>query len=621
MTKEIERDPFFKLVMSNLTGSADYKPDKDWVKAWRVAQRDIEIYGKQAASAWDSICSKLKKDEINKVTLNVAFATDPYNPDRRLRLEIKGWGGKGDIEFVICVPSKIGGHENVFFMRRIQMKDEVKRLNITEEVRLWIAGKIYEAEEKLFAKVNSSNEETGTAKIVLWKGRFWNVADGEDINYFCKDTDTEKNKTLADSNTKGFLFDTEFPYGTKNLRIVVFPDYAILCEIAQKSEQILYDDGDYKPATMSFEDLKLLEQLYRDGRSGLPDFVFDGIRESMNVAEEQLTAEGGLVDVAESKILSQDKIRDVDKLEEWIENTKSECVASWKLDGCAVRLHYKGGNLVSAETKGKARDVTDLMRLVLPHNLVKINCWPAFLTKEKWILTDWWVTGELVTNFGHRQDSAGFLLRKDAQDKETADIAERLKFVVYDSNIYEAEKGGRKFTYAGVLGHIGKLGFETVECRTISHAEEIVNGRFERSCPAPGGIDTDGVVIRINTIDRYLKAGATSHHPKGSIAFKFEDEWKGVNVGGFEVRLGDNNVYKVICKLERDVRFGEKKISTACTQFKNTEIKQNWNYTASKYDWEVRIGDKWVALRDIRRVEVCLRGKVIPQFRIREELL
>lgn len=614
MAKKIEIDPFFKLVMSNLTGTPDYKPDKDWVKAWQVAASDIEIYGKQAASAWGSICGKLKRDEINKVTLNVVFVTDRYNPDRRLRLEIKGWGGKGDIEFVICVPSKIGGHENVFFMRRIQMKEEVTRLNITEEVRLWIEGRIYEAEEKLFAKVNSTDEGTRTAKIVLWKKRFWNVADGEDINYFCKDTDTDTNKMLLDSCEKGFMFDTELPYDTKELRIVIFPDSAVLLEL-RKSEQILYDEGDYKPASMSFENLELLEKLYRDGKSGLPDFVFDEIRESMNVAEEQLS------DVAESKILSQDKIRDVGKLEEWIENTKSECVASWKLDGCAVRLHYKGGNLVSAETKGKARDVTDLMKLVLPYNLVKISRVPAFLPKEKWALTDWWVTGELVTNFGHRQDSAGFLLRKDTQSPETMDIAERLRFVVYDSNIYEADKGGRKFTYAGVLGHIGKLGFETVECRTINHAEEIVNGRFERACPAPGGIDTDGVVIRINTMERYLKAGATSHHPKGSIAFKFEDEWKSVNAGGFEVRLGDNNVYKVICKLERDVRFGEKKVSTACTQFKNTEIKQNWNYTAFKYDWEVRIGDKWVALRDIRRVEVCLRGKVIPQFRIREELL
>lgn len=613
MAKEIKRDPFFKLVMSNLTDNPDYKPDKGWAKAWGIAQRDIEIYGKQAAAAWDSICDKLKKAEINKVTLNVSLATEPYSLARFVKFEIKGWGGKGDIEFVICVPNTIGRCENPFFMKRIQMEDEVTKLNITDEVRFWIAGKIFEAEDRLFAKVNSSNKGTENAKIVLWKGRFWNVADGNDINYFCKDTDTDKNEMLRDSNTKGFMFDTEFPYNTKEFRITILPNFAILSRIWER-DQILYDDGDYKPTQMSFGDLELLEELYRNGKSGLPDFVFDEIRESMNVPEEQLS------DVAESKILSQDKIRDVDKLEEWIENTKSECVASWKLDGCAIRLHYKGGNFISAETKGKARDVTELMKLVLPYNLTKINSVPRIVPKEKWVLTDWWVTGELVTNFGHRQDSAGFLLRKDAQDNETKDIAERLKFVVYDSNLYEVALS-EQLTYTKVLDTVRRLGFETVECKTISHAEEIINGRFERACPAPTGIDIDGVVIRINTIQRYLKAGATSHHPKGSIAFKFEDEWKGVNVGGFEVRFGDNNVYKVICKLERDVRFGEKKVSTACTQFKSAEIQQNWRYEGYRYRWEVKIGDKWIMLDDIKRVEVCLRGKVIPQFRIREELL
>lgn len=613
MAKEIERDPFFKLVMSNLTDSPDYKPNKDWTKAWGVAQRDIEIYGKQAAAAWDSICDKLKRGEINKVTLNVSLATEPYSSARLVKFEIKGWGGKGDIEFVVCVPNAIGRCGNPFFMSRIQMKEEVTRLNITDEVRFWIAGRIFEAEDRLFAKVNSSNKGTENAKIVLWKGRFWNVADGDDINYFCKDTDTDKNEMLRDSNTRGFLFDTEFPYNTKEFRITILPNFAILSRIWER-DQILYDDGDYKPTPMSFGDLELLEELYRNGKSGLPDFVFDEIRESMNVAEEQLS------DVAESKILSQDKIRDVDKLEEWIENTKSECVASWKLDGCAVRLHYKGGNFISAETKGKARDVTELMKLVLPYNLTKINSIPRIIPKEKWVLADWWVTGELVTNFGHRQDSAGFLLRKDTQDPETKDIAERLKFVVYDSNIYEVALSDQ-LTYTNVLDTVRRLGFETVDCKTISHAEEIINDRFERACPAPTGIDIDGVVIRINTIQRYLKEGATSHHPKGSIAFKFEDEWKSVNVGGFEVRLGDNNVYKVICKLERDVRFGEKKVSTACTQFKSGEIKQNWDYDRALYCYAVWIKDKWVNLVDIKRVEVCLRGKVIPQFRIREELL
>ena len=387
-------------------------------------------------------------------------------------------------------------------------------------------------------------------------------------------------------------------------------------------------------------DLKELEMLYREGKSKLPDTVFDDIMETLGVSEEKLHELCGEIDngnkvssgyPAENKILSLEKVRDENKTEDIVRNWNGKAVVSWKLDGCAVRLHYKGVNFVRAETKGKSRDVTELMK--------NVEGWGEFPSRiksktkpfgEKWFEgKEWFLTGELVAKNASRSKVAGYLLRKDTRSKETEELARELEFIVYDSNICEIhpETESPEITqYSQMLELLSgrlypKYGEQMFKVVTLDEFVDI-NTTLQRLDP-PKDIDTDGLVIRVNDIARYKSLGETSHHPKGGVAFKFEDEWKVVEPKHIYGCRGVNNVLKIIAEFD-PVKFGDKTVTTAVWQPRNSGdfyLKDYIGYDKQEV-WYGKYGQgkKFTEHFNVGTIEVCLRGHVIPQWRlIRDE--
>ena len=490
------------------------------------------------------------------------------------------------------------------------------------------------AAETESAETESGDETTGL--FVISKGDVYGVDSGKWVWQepllgneskfiftckLCKNLDPQSRLDLefADRNYEGLKV-TVTEYDTYEKRNV---ESVSECEIRYINES----------------DLKELEMLYREGRSKLPDTVFDDIMEAIGVSEEKLHELCGEIDnsnkvssgyPAENKILSLEKVRDENKTEDIVRNWKSKAVVSWKLDGCAVRLHYKGVNFVRAETKGKSRDVTGLMR-----NVAECGEFPLQIKSKvkpfgkRWFeYKDWFVTGELVAKNASRSKAAGYLLRKDVNSEETKDIAQELEFIVYDSNICEIHPETERpeiTQYSQMLNLLGYMktignfgGFKVVECDEFVN----VNTTLQRLDP-PKDIDTDGLVIRANDIARYKSLGETSHHPKGGVAFKFEDEWKAVEPKRFYGSIGVNNVLKIIAEFE-PVKFGDKTVTTAVWQPKNSSDFYLGNYVGCDkrevWYWERGRGKKFTEHFNVGTIEVCLRGHVIPQWRlIRDE--
>ena len=97
----------------------------------------------------------------------------------------------------------------------------------------------------------------------------------------------------------------------------------------------------------------------------------------------------------------------------------------------------------------------------------------------------------------------------------------------------------------------------------------------------------------------------------GSIAYKYEDEWVKADVVKWDVELGINGVRKFICTI-KPIVLGGKTITKACTQIRSCDYEYGRDYTTYTYGYKIK-GRK---LSDLKQVEVCLRGKVIPQFRL-----
>ena len=593
-------------------------------------KKDLERYIDSANAAWDAACGWFKhypnspiEFEASTVEQTLKFASVP--PYIQLKC--------GTSRYRIYVKDTL---PNFSYLQKTFGGFYI--IDIRDIVEMWI-NKNYTGslipEKKESSETESAARETESAEttglFVISKGDVYGVDTGRWVwrepllgneskfIFTCKlskrdDPQSRLDFEFADRNFEGLKV-TVTEYDTHEKHNV---ESVSECEVRYINES----------------DLKGLEMLYREGRSKLPDTVFDDIMEALEVSEEKLHELCGEIDnsnkvssgyPAGNKILSLEKVRDENKAEDIVRNWNGKAVVSWKLDGCAVRLHYKGVNFVRAETKGKSRDVTDLMK-----NVARCGEFPLQIkTKTKpfgkrWFeYKDWFVTGELVAKNASRSKAAGYLLRKDVDSEETKTIASELEFIVYDSNIceiYPKTESPEITQYSQMLDllnfiQIGNLKiFKVVECDEFVD----INTTLQRLCP-PKDIDTDGLVIRVNNIAKYKSLGETSHHPKGGVAFKFEDEWKVAEPKRFYGNRSANNVLKIIAEFE-PVKFGDKTVTTAVWQPKNSEDFYLGDYVGcdKREVWYGQYGNgkKFAEHFNVGTIEVCLRGHVIPQWRL-----
>ena len=598
-------------------------------------KKDLERYVDSTNAAWDAACDWFKRYphmpiefEVSTVEQTSKFIyVSPY-------IQLKC----GTSRYRVYVKDTL---PNFSYLQKVF--GEFYNTDIRDIVEMWInknytGSLIPDKKETESAETESAETEMNemTGLFVISKGDVYGVDSGKWVWQepllgneskfiftcgLCKNCDPQSRLDFefADRNFEGLKV-TVTEYDTYERRNV---ESVSECEVRYINE----------------DDLKELEMLYREGRSKLPDTVFDDIMEALEVSEEKLHELCGEIDnsnkvssgyPAENKILSLEKVRDENKTEDIVRNWKGKAVVSWKLDGCAVRLHYRGVNFVRAETKGKSRDVTELMK-----NVSECGEFPLQIKSkvkpfgERWFeCKDWFVTGELVAKNASRSKAAGYLLRKDVNSEETKTIASELEFIVYDSNICEiypeTERSEIKqySQMLDLLSYIPKVGdfnkFKVVELDEFVD----INTTLQRLDP-PKDIDTDGLVIRVNDIARYKSLGETSHHPKGGVAFKFEDEWKVVEPKRIYGNRGVNNVLKIIAEFE-PVKFGDKTVTTAVWQPKNSSDFYLGNYVGcgKQEVWygPYGRGKKFTEHFNVGTIEVCLRGHVIPQWRlIRDE--
>lgn len=346
---------------------------------------------------------------------------------------------------------------------------------------------------------------------------------------------------------------------------------------------------------LTIDDLRHFDVLYRAGRPILLDSMFDLMTQEMNVDE------GRIETLSEIKSLA--KVRDISKVKSFLTRHKP-LSASWKYDGCAVRIILSKGKLIKAYTKGKQRDVTQLMALVLDKYL------NTMAPSQREAFSEVAITGELIMPDNGRAIAAGYLLQNYIEDSiAIKDFGYKLSFIVYDLDATPNTRQDEDVTRIDSLSHTHAMNMveNTFNMPTVrpfliyndADVDDYINGKMD---DPREGYDTDGIVFRINDYHDFKNKGETKHHPRGAIAFKFEDEWHQVIANLFEAKSGSNGTTKIIASFDPIVIDGK------------TIEKAVWQPVLSTKDDQVRFDiDR---LKPGAMIDVCLRGKVIPQFRI-----
>ncbi len=218
-------------------------------------------------------------------------------------------------------------------------------------------------------------------------------------------------------------------------------------------------------------------------------------------------------------MLSLDKCYEPGALLEWAEKFRGGIVVMPKIDGVACSLRYgRDGCLLLAATRGSGTIGEDITI-----NALQIDDIPKKLAIER--VGELEVRGEIFMQLSvfrrfsdayanPRNLSAGAIKNKNAA--KSRDYA--LSFLAYDVLDSGLQDERQKCALLGQLG-FAKSHFSFV-------AREEMQSAFESIAASRSDLDyeIDGVVFRAELVAEQERLGATGHHPRWSIAYKFQGD-------------------------------------------------------------------------------------------------
>ena len=276
------------------------------------------------------------------------------------------------------------------------------------------------------------------------------------------------------------------------------------------------------------------DEYYNDNCPSVSDAEYDALFDKLTELENETglkysnspTQSVGYVPVEGLKkvehshpMLSLDKTKSVDELREFI-GQKAVCLM-WKLDGLTISLHYSGGELIGAETRGDGEVGEDVLHAV-----------KAFANIPLHIdyMGDLVVDGEAIITYNDFEKyNAG--LSEDERAKNPRNLAagsvrQLNPEVTKQRNVkffaWKCVKGCDNINSQCLrLSFLSQLGFDITKYTGIFKIEDDIQ-RLKQSA-IEKHIPIDGIVAMYDDIAYGESLGMTGHHPRHSLAFKFTD--------------------------------------------------------------------------------------------------
>ena len=273
------------------------------------------------------------------------------------------------------------------------------------------------------------------------------------------------------------------------------------------------------------------EAYYNTGQPIMSDYEFDKKIEELKQWEEEIgivlsnspthnvgaTVLDNIKEVThKTPMLSLEKCHSVEEIIKFANN--HNLVASIKLDGLTVRLTYKDGDLVLAESRGNGIVGSDVTEHVKQFTNV-----PLHINKEGTYVID----GEAliksddfaeVNKNGEYKNSRN-LAAGTLSSLDTSVVKER-RLSWYAWEVVEGAKENDSFTFS--LMEAEELGLDVVPNANLGYSEmdieEVIKYCFDKA--KEYNLPQDGVVFKFDDVEYGKSLGNTSHHFRNGIAYK-----------------------------------------------------------------------------------------------------
>ena len=304
---------------------------------------------------------------------------------------------------------------------------------------------------------------------------------------------------------------------------------------------------------------KLVEQLnyyrneyYNNSISKISDCEYDNLFDELSQLESET---GFIMSASPTQTVGYDVISELEKITHnhpmlSLKKTKDtaeivsfangrQLICMEKLDGLTCSLRYVNGNLVSAETRGNGFVGENIL-----HNIYHVKSVPHKID----FLDELVVDGEVIctlddfqpwsdTYKNPRNFASGSIRLLDSQE-----CAKRnLTFIAWD-----VIKGFETIEHLNIkLQMLKKYNFKTVAYNTIGTKHEtLIKEVIEliQGYAKEDKVPIDGVVFKFNDCKYYESLGATDHHFRGGLAYKFYDEMYETRMIDIEWTMGRTGV-------------------------------------------------------------------------------
>jgi len=262
---------------------------------------------------------------------------------------------------------------------------------------------------------------------------------------------------------------------------------------------------------------------------------------------------------------SQEEVRDfVARVQRLLPDETLEWVVEPKVDGLAINLRYEQGLLTVGATRGDGTtgdDITANLRTIrsLPLRLHATPGLPAmmevrgevYLSKAAFarLNTERQAAGEEV--FANARNAAAGSL-KQLDPKTTA--RRRLDIILYGTGQVEKAPDSPALpgTQVKLLAWLKALGFRTPEKTWFSRsADELLVALDELDgLRQKFSYETDGAVIKLNSLPLRERAGVTSKAPRWGMAYKYASEQAETRLNAITIQVGRTGALTPVAELE-----------------------------------------------------------------------
>ncbi len=313
----------------------------------------------------------------------------------------------------------------------------------------------------------------------------------------------------------------------------------------------MYDQGYPEISDKQWDDLYFeLVQMEKEAGYALPDSPTQKITYSVVNQLNKVTHN--------HKMLSLDKTKDLNEVHAFL-GDKQYYMVMLKMDGLTCSLTYQNGKLVAAETRGNGEVGEDVL-----HNAQVVRNIPKHINYHEELVVD----GEIICTYDNfekfkdtyknpRNFAAGSIRLLDSKE-----CAERgLRFIAWDvikgldnhishknpetkqrseAKLYITDK--KNLTLFDKFGDLQKLGFTVVEGIRLHNQITEENIKYLTDIAQELGYPIDGLVFKFDNIEYGKSLGATAHHFKNAIAYKFYDETYDTILRNIEWSMGRTGV-------------------------------------------------------------------------------